>query len=147
MSSYISRPTRGIPQVSPISVQLWHVFFNDIPSEDDDNIYMNDWCLAIGAESYELAEEEANERLQHVHLWGVENKMTFDYVKSKAITLHDDCEVQLYLGSAVLEQVGMIKYLGCTIASRSESIFPRSSFGFIYQLEANIREAAQQVHR
>jgi len=145
VSKKIAKPTTGIPQGSPLSVPLWHIFFSDIPRTNLDNIYMDDMAVVIQAESGADAEEETQMRLDEIHQWALTNGMTFDSKKSKVICLQDDIFIDVKLGEEYLEQVQFIKYLGCTISTRSEVDYAGSSWSFELQLQDNLREATSRL--
>jgi ribonuclease HI len=145
ISVYVAFPSTGLPQGSPLSVPLWHVFVIDLPLEEDDNSYMDDWAAAIVAQSWTDAEYQAQLRINKAAQWAKDNFMEFDRRKTKVLCLHSDIAVSLFLNGEELEQVQSYNYLGCVLSSRSEIDFPNSGFSTTAQVNLNIQRTRQKM--
>jgi ribonuclease HI len=118
LSDYVAKPLFGLPQGSPLSVPLWHVFFSDVPHTPEDNIYMDDLNLNATGESYEEAEIQAQDKLTDLAKWAQKNGVIFDVRKTKVLAIDPDVEVTLWLDtkSTPLPQVNTYKYLGVQLS-------------------------------
>jgi ribonuclease HI len=120
LSLYVAHPQFGLPQGSPLSVVLWQVFLIDLPLQEKDNLFMDDITFNIDEDTYEEAEEIANNRLTELYLWANRNGVIFDSNKTKVLPHESAVEVHLRAPDRYyLPLVRSYKYLGVWLAQRN----------------------------
>jgi ribonuclease HI len=145
-SHHTAHPTTGLPQGSPLSIVLFHIFFIDVPIDEDDNAFMDDLAIFIGAESLDEASEDAQIKLDKLSAWAADNNVIFDQQKTQVLTLHQDHEVHLYLQGWRISVVHSAKYLGAIISSTDPILYPDSGFSFESQVHKNIADAKSRLY-
>jgi ribonuclease HI len=139
LSPHIGKPDFGLPQGSPLSIPLWHVFFMDIPHGRQDNIFMDDVNINVSSDNWEDLHIEAQEKLFKISKWADANGVRFDAAKTKVVSL-DDNEVHLKLKRehiSYLPQVPTHKYLGVYLSTPG---LDERGFSLRVQIRAETKE-------
>jgi len=118
----------GIPQGSCSGPGFWYILYNSLLNMDfthrtrviafaDDLLVLTRGKCTLDAENY------ANQDLQKIENWAMENKRHFNENESKVLlvttkTSGDNRTLNIYLNNNHLEQVSELKYLGIYSDSR-----------------------------
>jgi ribonuclease HI len=120
LSEYLAKPKYGLPQGSPLSIPLWHIFFSDVPHDHDDNIYMDDLNYNVSGDSWEELEINAQAKLDKLQRWASANGVIFDARKSKVLPIDPDIDILISLSPGSFSYLPLVqtyKYLGVHLSS------------------------------
>ena len=114
---------KSCPQGGILSPFLWLVNINDILEININyncliQAYADDTCVVITAKNVSTLEKIANRIFENFDKWAVNNKLTFDTLKTEAVLFsnkHKTPQVNLVFGGNAIEVKDKVRYLGVII--------------------------------
>ena len=123
--------SHGVPQGSILGPILFNIFVNDLFNSVTNEIilFADDSTAIVTADSVRDLENKANDFLNQLKLWTIENKMSINAEKTKYMIFCCDEPLSLKLDQIAIQRVSQFKILGYII---EENLKPKKHLELIF---------------
>jgi hypothetical protein len=124
-NEYVRDLNIGAPHGSCSGPWLWNICFDDIFNMSETNVQINgfadDTLVMVYSDNTQELESIANLKLEQIHEWGKDNKLSFSVKKTKVVLFTERLKYDkpiIRFDNQELEIENSFKYLGIIIDSK-----------------------------